>query len=246
MQPLSILIADTNEEFSQELAGLLGARFRVAVCSDGKDALAWILDRKPEILVMDLMLPGYDGFYLLEKISQIQDPPAVFVTTRCPTPYVQEKALSYGISGMMVKPCDLLAAEANIRALAQRLPLSPARADTANVARLLMRLGFEPHREGYEQLLLTIPLYAAAPKEAINKVTYAKVAEMVGANDYRTVEHSIRAAILSAWDKGDRALWNSLFPEDPRKPGKAPSNKIFISRIVEQLNLESIQEESLP
>lgn len=238
MGAIRILIADQNEAFRENLADLLRARYTVQTSGDGKDALALLDSFAPDILVMDLMLPNIDGFFLLQHASDMESPPEIMVITRYLSVYIQEKILAAGIHSMMRKPCDLLAAESNVRAIAQRLPEALLRREGAAVTDLLLRLGFQTHLDGFKQLQLVIPMFARDPRQPLNKVIYAAVAKKFGLSGEKPVERSIRAAIDASWRHGDPELWNRLFPAELRKPSKAPSNKIFVSRIVEYFHRE--------
>lgn len=235
MGPIRVLIADQNEVFRENLADLLRSRYTVRTCDDGNDALSLLESFQPHILVMDLILPNIDGFYLLEQAVAMSMPPQIMVITRHLSVYIQDKILAAGIHCMMRKPCDLLAAEANVRAIAQRIPTELRFRENAMVAELLQRLGFPPNLDGYKQLQQAIPLFAKDPRQPLNKVIYCKIAKEFGLSGEKPVERSIRCAIDAAWSHGDIELWNNLFPPTIRKPGKAPSNKVFISRVEEFL-----------
>lgn len=236
MGSIRILIADQNEAFRENLADMLRIRYTVRTCGDGSEALSLLDSFAPDILVMDLMLPNIDGFYLLQHASDMKSPPEIMVITRYLSVYIQEKILAAGIHSMLRKPCDLLAAESNVRAIAQRLPEAQLHRETAAVTDLLLHLGFQTHLDGYQQLQLAIPMFARDPRQPLNKVIYAAVAKKFGLSGEKPVERSIRAAIDASWGHGDPDLWHRLFPPELRKPGKAPTNKTFISRIVEYLH----------
>lgn len=238
MDSIRILIADYNEAFRENLAELLQSRYTVQTCDDGKAALALLDSFAPDILVLDLMLPNIDGFYLLEQAASQPNPPAVYVFSGYLAVPVQERLLSMGVYGMLRKPCDLLQAEGNIRAMAQHLPAAARQRETNAVSELLLRLGFETHRDGYRQLLLAIPMFARDPKQPLNKVIYTDIAKEFGLSGQKPVERSIRDAIIRSYRHGDAALWDYLFPNESLNHKKAPTNKQFIARVCEYLQRE--------
>lgn len=238
MDSIRILIADYNEAFRENLAELLQSRYTVQTCGDGKEALSLLGSFGPDILVMDLMLPNIDGFYLLEQAAAQTEPPAVYVISGYLAVPVQERLLDLGVYGMLRKPCDLLQAEGNIRAVAQRLPAAVRQRETNAVSELLLRLGFEAHRHGYKQLLLAVPMFARDPKQPLNKVIYTDIAKRFGLSGQKPVERSIRDAIILSYRHGDAALWDYLFPKKTLKNKRAPSNKLFIARVCEYLQRE--------
>lgn len=238
MDTIRILIADYNEAFRENLAELLQSRYSVKTCGDGAEALELLDSFTPDILVMDLMLPNIDGFTLLEQARKRPEPPEVYVFSGYLAVPVQERLLAMGVYGMLRKPCDLLQAVGNIRALAQRVPSAVRTQESKAVSELLLRLGFETHRDGYKQLLMAIPIFARDPKQPVNKVIYREIAKHFDLNGDKPVERSIRDAILLSYHHGDVMLWDHLFPIGTLKNRRAPSNKVFIARICAYLQLE--------
>ncbi len=58
-----------------ELAGL-----EVALADNGEDALAWIAENDPDLVVLDLMLPGIDGLEVCRRLRQTSAVPVVMLT----------------------------------------------------------------------------------------------------------------------------------------------------------------------
>lgn len=52
----------------------------IAECSDGRTAIAKILSEKPDLVFLDIQMPGTDGFCVLEAIEHVHQPVIVFVT----------------------------------------------------------------------------------------------------------------------------------------------------------------------
>ena len=71
----------------------------------------------------------------------------------------------------------------------------------------------------------------------LSKELYPAIAERVDVPDARSVEHSIRKAIAAAWLHHDRIIWSKYFPPLPDGSTPCPTNKEFISRITEMLEL---------
>jgi CheY-like chemotaxis protein len=66
---LFILIADDNRDLAKSLAMLLKlAGFDVETVHDGRDALKVARARRPDVLLLDIGLPGIDGFQVAEQI----------------------------------------------------------------------------------------------------------------------------------------------------------------------------------
>ena len=108
----TVLIADSSEDFC---AGLQAALQRtdgfqvVGTANDGEQAIRMITDRKPEVLVLDLMLSKQDGISVLKTISGMERRPATLATSGFVTEYVSSTAASLGVRYLMMKPCDMTA-----------------------------------------------------------------------------------------------------------------------------------------
>lgn len=69
--PLQIMVADDEEVVRHLLKETLEAEgFRVIPAADGNVALSLIAEKKPDLLILDIMMPGLNGFAVLEMIRQ--------------------------------------------------------------------------------------------------------------------------------------------------------------------------------
>ena len=64
-----IVLVDDNADLRDYLARLLGARWRVTTIADGATALTHLLEHPPDLVLMDLMLPGLDGLSLAARAA---------------------------------------------------------------------------------------------------------------------------------------------------------------------------------
>lgn len=229
MDTIKILIADTNEDFRSALSQTLSSCYCVRTCSDGADAERQLLQFRPDIFVLDLLLPCRDGLYLLGVATSLPKPAQIVIISRFISDYARAQAVALNVQWMMSKPCDLMKAVEHIRDLAKTLDHDPTEHDCALVSKVLLELGFQSHRAGFKHLKNVIPLFAKDTSQPINKVVYSRAAEPDHGSSPKSVEKAIRDAIQAAWAAGDRDRWSALFPQTR----KAPSNKEFISRIVE-------------
>lgn len=233
MDSVRILIADYNEAFRENLAELLQAHFSVRTCDNGIDAKSLLQTWEPDIFVLDLMLPNADVFALLE--DALHQGAEGYVFSSFISVPVRERLLSLGIYGMLPKTCDIYQAEYNIRAMARRLPAVVRQQEMEAVSELLLRLGFHTHLDGYSYLIYAIPMYTRDPKLPLNKGILGDIAKRFGISGDKPVERAIRDALKATCDRGDAALWNTLFPPGSRNSQGYPTNKHFISRISEYL-----------
>ena len=150
------------------------------------------------------------------------------------SPYVFGCAQRLGIEYVVRKPCEIEAIASRIKDLSQRLSAPRPKSDPAvSVTELLLSLGFSTKHNGFAYLREAILLIAKNPSQSVTKVLYPAVAHIFGCQK-ENVERSIRTALDSAWERGDRQLWNRYFPDAAYRP----SNAVFISRIAEALLLK--------
>lgn len=97
--------------------------------------------------------------------------------------------------------------------------------------RILSELGIPTHKNGYEQLLTAIPLYALDRRQSLSKELYPAVAKAFGYRDWKAIEHSIRSVITAAWKHRDPIVWQRYFPGMHSRP----SNKTFLAALADQL-----------
>ena len=61
MQMQSLLIADGSEVLTTQLAEALRGSYHIRVCHNGLAALEQLRERKPDVMILDLLLPELDG-----------------------------------------------------------------------------------------------------------------------------------------------------------------------------------------
>lgn len=239
MENMRLLIADGTEEFRLALADMLRGVYQVRTCGTGNQAQALIHSFKPEVMVLDLMLPGLDGISLLQWTADNGYRPIVLATTRFASDYVLESVNRLGVGYLMMKPCDLRATAARLGDLTTRMnPPKPESSDTrTQVSNLLMTLGISTKLRGYGYLREAVLLRAGAPGQSITKILYPEVAKLCGCEAVH-VERSIRSAITAAWENRDEQIWRLYFQPDTTGVIPRPTNGSFISRLAERLQLE--------
>ena len=108
----SVIIADSAEEFCAKLSNALQRTegFQVlGTATDGEQAIRLVTERKPAILVLDMMLAKKDGIAVLKAISNLPQKPLVLATSGFLTDYVASSVASLGVQYLMLKPCDMTA-----------------------------------------------------------------------------------------------------------------------------------------
>lgn len=230
-----LLIADCNEDYRLALAAALQSQYQVFYCRTGTEARDLLYKEHPDILVLDLMLPELDGLTLLERVCADGICPMVLAATPILSGYVLSCAQRLGIEYLVRKPCDIEAIASRVRDLSQRLKAPVPKTDPVNfVTELLLSLSISTKHNGFAYLREAILLMARDPSQSVTKVLYPSIAHMFGCQK-ENIERSIRTALDSAWDRGNRLLWNEYFPDGRQRP----SNAVFISRMAETLRMEN-------
>ncbi|MFN8125298.1 MAG: response regulator transcription factor [Candidatus Nanopelagicales bacterium] len=116
-----LLIADDEQTILDLLAASLRfAGFEVVTATDGRDALTAARRERPDAMVLDVMMPGMDGFELVRRLrAEGQDAPVLFLTARDATED-KVRGLSVGADDYVTKPFSLEEVIARLEALLRR------------------------------------------------------------------------------------------------------------------------------
>lgn len=107
--PLQILLIEDNPDHAflarRELKKC-GLPFEVHHAADSSEALDWLRERLPDLILLDIKLPGRDGFellILLKADERTRDIPVVLLTSS-PAPADIERATRLGAASYFTKP----------------------------------------------------------------------------------------------------------------------------------------------
>jgi two-component system response regulator MtrA len=121
-----VLVVDDDAALSEMLGIVLrGEGFEPVFCADGSEALAAFRDSKPDLVLLDLMLPGRDGIDVCRSIRAESGTPIVMLTAKSDTVDVVV-GLESGADDYIVKPFKPKELVARIRARIRRNDESPA------------------------------------------------------------------------------------------------------------------------
>jgi len=93
--------------------------FKVDICSSGQEALDNVLQIKPDLILLDVMMPGMDGpttLQELKKIPELSDTPVIFMTAKVQPQEVQQYK-ELGAIDVIPKPFDPMALSDNVRTI---------------------------------------------------------------------------------------------------------------------------------
>ena len=244
----TVMIADNTEEFCSSLVTTLqrSEGFRVVgTANDGEQAVRMILEKQPQILVLDLMLAKRDGLSVLKAISNMERKPAVLATSGFITDYVASAAAGLGVQYLMLKPCDMTALAERLEELrgGRERKNHPRQTGKPNieamVTSIIHEIGVPAHIKGYQYLreAIIIAVNDMDVINAITKVLYPQVAKTFQTTPSR-VERAIRHAIEVAWDRGDLDTLQRFFGYTVSNTKGKPTNSEFIALIADKLQLQ--------
>ena len=245
----TVIIADNSEEFCSSLATVLqrAEGFQVlGIANDGEQAIRMVTEKKPDILVLDMMLAKKDGIAVLKAINTLEHKPGILATSGFITDYVAAAAANLGVRYLMIKPCDMGALAEHLEEIRGgqviRMPAnrqgSCPNIETM-VTSIIHEIGVPAHIKGYQYLREAI-MIAVADMDVINaitKVLYPQVAKTFQTTPSR-VERAIRHAIEVAWDRGDLDTLQRFFGYTVSNTKGKPTNSEFIALIADKLQLQ--------
>ncbi|MDO5546029.1 MAG: sporulation transcription factor Spo0A [Eubacteriales bacterium] len=245
----TVFIADSAEDFCSGLTAALQRAdgFRVlGTAGDGEQAIRMIEEKKPDILVLDLMLAKKDGISVLKSIANMEHKPITLATSAFLTEYVSTAAANLGVRYLMLKPCDMAALVERLEEIrggeSLRYPVQ-RRTDKVSietlVTNIIHEIGVPAHIKGYQYLreAIIIAVNDMDVINAITKVLYPQVAKNFGTTPSR-VERAIRHAIEVAWDRGDLDTLQKFFGYTVSNTKGKPTNSEFIALIADKLQLQ--------
>ena len=245
----TVFIADSAEDFCSGLTAALQRAdgFRVlGTAGDGEQAIRMIEEKKPDILVLDLMLAKKDGISVLKSIANMEHKPITLATSAFLTEYVSTAAANLGVRYLMLKPCDMAALVERLEEIrggeSLRYPAA-RRSDKVSietlVTNIIHEIGVPAHIKGYQYLreAIIIAVNDMDVINAITKVLYPEVAKTFGTTPSR-VERAIRHAIEVAWDRGDLDTLQKFFGYTVSNTKGKPTNSELIALIADKLQLQ--------
>jgi DNA-binding response OmpR family regulator len=108
MKDMKVLLVDDEEEFVQALAERLKMRdLRSDTVLDGEEALSYVEDQEPDVMVLDLKMPGIDGMEVLRQVRKAYPKIQVIILTGHGTEKHEEEAKRLGAFDYLEKPVNL-------------------------------------------------------------------------------------------------------------------------------------------
>ncbi|MGW2373327.1 response regulator transcription factor [Kitasatospora sp. NPDC001683] len=133
----TVLIAEDDRAIRDSLTRALTLEgYRVRIAADGTQTLAVLAEQRPDVLVLDVMMPAPDGLEVCRRLRAAGDrTPVLMLTARVEVPD-RIAGLDAGADDYLVKPFDVEELFARLRALLRRNPPPESTEDVLTVADL--------------------------------------------------------------------------------------------------------------
>lgn len=253
----SVLIADDNKIFTDGLCEYIKTQpdLTVAGCAyDGDEALGMIIETKPDVIVLDTIMPKRDGISVLKRISEmrLEKTPAVIAVSVSDSPWITESVSRLGAAYFLLKPQSNEAVTDIIRSFTRFTPpqqksstiaaLAPQAKELdleSLVTEFIHELGVPAHIKGY-QYIRTAIMMVVNDMDMLNFITkqlYPAIAKKYGTTSSR-VERAIRHSIEVAWNRGKPQTMDEIFGYTIDTGKGKPTNSEFIAMVADRIRLQ--------
>lgn len=267
---INVLIADDNKEFCNILSDYFLSQKDinvVGVAKDGIEVLELIEDCKPDLVVLDIIMPRLDGLGVLERLNtmNLNPMPRVIILSAVGQDKITQRAIALGADYYVVKPFDMdvlsnriremfsnqIASEtfrrpsSSVSSLSSTLDVKVKSSNTAldlesEITNIIHEIGVPAHIKGYMYLreAITLVVNDIELLSAVTKELYPAIAKKYNTTASR-VERAIRHAIEVAWSRGQVDTINKLFGYTIHNEKGKPTNSEFIAMVADKLRLKN-------
>lgn len=120
-----VLIIDDDEALCESLKLVLEPQsFQVYSASNGSDGIQLCREIEPDVVILDLLMPGIDGLEVARRIRAFSDVP-IAVLSAVSKPELVAKALDEGVDEYLIKPVTGNVLAAHLKRLTRRVRTAP-------------------------------------------------------------------------------------------------------------------------
>lgn len=225
----------------------------VGEADNGADIVSIIRDRKPDVVIIDIIMSKMDGIDVIRKIKvdkSVKKIPVFIAISAVGDDRITKEAFAAGAKYYILKPIEkdvlvekihwALAKEHERKAQEQNGTGRYSETEV-NIVNLLLQLGMPVHIIGHKFMrdALTMVIEDRDSINSITKLLYPDIARKNKTTSAR-VERAMRHAIEVVWTKGDLVLLSDIFGRTAGNIAERPTNSEFIARLVEYMTIHSL------
>ncbi len=204
----------------------------ICIAHDGENCLEMLDEAKPDVLLLDIIMPHLDGLGVLEELAKRKSGPEVIMLSAFGKDEVSQQAVSLGAAYFLLKPFSMEQLVNKIRLVTKSS--QSIEAPDAVVATMLREVGIAPHIKGFTYLKDAVQMVREREEllSLITKELYPTIAKRHQTTASR-VERAMRHAIKSAWNEGmnKHILFHGRIEQE-----KSPKNSEFISYVANYMD----------
>jgi len=122
---IEVLLIDDDVDLSMMLRTLLrGQDIQIRSACSGEEGIRSVQDNPPDVVILDLLMPGMDGWQVCEQIRSFSDVP-ILILSALGAPGSVARALDAGADDYLIKPVHASLLATRLRTLVRRRSLAP-------------------------------------------------------------------------------------------------------------------------
>jgi len=122
-----VLVIDDDSAFVRLVEQVLTQKeYEVLKASNGQEGLRLLFNQRPDIVLLDIVMPGMDGWQTCQRIRDISDMPIIMLTGKQRAEEDIVRGLDYGADEYLLKPVGNKELVARVRAVLRRAELAPS------------------------------------------------------------------------------------------------------------------------
>ena len=250
MQRKTVFVLQGTKETCEELIKNFSTEEGYEVLGWSTDAImaiSAVTEKKPTFLITDLVLHGYDGLSVIQKIKGAKSGIKIVVLSALASEEIVSKAVSAGADYFMAKPYNFTMLKERMDTMLEKPePITKGVYENFHkvsleekISKIFINVGIPPHIKGYSFLREGVKMAVEDP-EIINNITkrlYPSIGEKYNTTASK-VERAIRHAIEVAWNRGRIDNINNILGVRAYIGAEKPTNGEFIALVADKMLLE--------
>ncbi|MBQ2712650.1 MAG: sporulation transcription factor Spo0A [Clostridia bacterium] len=244
---IKVLLIEDNEDFANLIKATLQKEedfLLIGHAKDGFDGAAKIEELKPDLVLLDVILPEYDGFRILECAKMGEEAPHIIICSVLSHENFIRRAFDIGASYYAVKPVNPKLLLQRMREVMRGegftyLDVREEERTEDKITSIFLQMGVPANILGYRYLREAVSRTVREP-HLINKITKELYPLIAEANDTTPskVERAIRHAIDVTWSRGRPQNVNEVFGVKVYSEKEKPTNGELIALLADKMLLE--------